>query len=159
MMTQLTRIALGKEVEQAHMRNRKLISEWCYEQGMAERVIEKVSQDGKTYIVVNDYERLRELFAELLHEVQRIKSEGDFEAGKRLIETYGVKVDPALHKEVIDRYAELRLEPYSGFVNPIYKPVMEDGEIVDVLIEYTDDYSGQMLEYSEKFSFLPSVNE
>lgn len=158
MMTQLTRIQLGKNVEQAHMRNRKLIAEWCYEKGKAENVIEKVVKDGKTYIVVNDSEKLRALFGELLKEVQRIKSEGDFEAGKALVESYAVKIDPALHKEVLDRYAKLNLEPYSGFVNPIYKPVMEGGQIVDVLIEYPKSYSEQMLEYSRDYSFLPSKN-
>ena len=158
MMTQLTRIRPGKTVEEAHMRNRKLIAEWCYEKGRADNVIEKVVKDGKTYIVVNDYEKLRTLFGDLLREIQRIKSTGDFAAGQALVETYGVQVDPALHKEVLDRYAKLELEPYAGFVNPVYKPVMENGEIVDVLIEYTDDYPGQMMEYSENYSFLPSVN-
>ena len=158
MMTQLTRIQPGKTVEEAHMRNRKLIAEWCYEKGRADNVIEKVVKDGKTYIVVNDYEKLRTLFGDLLREIQRIKSTGDFAAGQALVETYGVQVDPALHKEVLDRYAKLKLEPYAGFVNPVYKPVMENGEIVDVLIEYTDDYPGQMMEYSENYSFLPSVN-
>ena len=158
MMTQLTRIRPGKTVEEAHMRNRKLIAEWCYEKGRADNVIEKVVKDGKTYIVVNDYEKLRTLFGDLLREIQRIKSTGDFAAGQALVETYGVQVDPALHKEVLDRYAKLKLEPYAGFANPVYKPVMENGEIVDVLIEYTDDYPGQMMEYSENYSFLPSVN-
>lgn len=158
MMTQLARIEPGKNVEEAHMRNRKLIAEWCYEKGRADNVIEKVVKDGKTYIVVNDYEKLRTLFGDLLREIQRIKSTGDFAAGQALVETYGVQVDPALHKEVLDRYAKLKLEPYAGFVNPVYKPVMENGEIVDVLIEYTDDYPGQMMEYSENYSFLPSVN-
>ena len=158
MMTQLTRIRPGKTVEEAHMRNRKLIAEWCYEKGRADNVIEKVVKDGKTYIVVNDYEKLRTLFGDLLREIQRIKSTGDFAAGQALVETYGVQVDPALHKEVLDRYAKLKLEPYAGFGNPVYKPVMENGEIVDVLIEYTDDYPGQMMEYSENYSFLPSVN-
>ena len=123
MMTQLTRIRPGKTVEEAHMRNRKLIAEWCYEKGRADNVIEKVVKDGKTYIVVNDYEKLRTLFGDLLREIQRIKSTGDFAAGQALVETYGVQVDPALHKEVLDRYAKLKLEPYAGFVNPVYKPV------------------------------------
>ena len=156
LMTQLTRIQPGKDVEEAHMRNRKLIAEWCYEKGEGE-VIEKVVQDGKTYFVVNDYEKLRGLFGDLLREIQRIKSEGDYEAGRTLVETYGVKVDPELHAEVLERYAKLDLEPYSGFVNPVYKPVMENGRIIDVLLEYTDDYAGQMLEYSKEYSFLPSV--
>ena len=146
MMTQLVRIEPGKNVEEAHMRNRKLIAEWCYEKGQADNVIEKVRKDGKTYIVVNDYEKLRTLFGDLLREIQRIKSTGDFEAGKALVENYGVRVDPELHAEVLERYAKLNLEPYSGFVNPIYKPVMENGRIVDVMIEYTDDYPAQMME-------------
>ncbi len=158
MMTQLTRIQPGKDVEEAHMRNRKLIAEWCYEKGAADSVVVKMQQDGKTYIVVNDYVKLRELFGQLLREVQRIKSEGDFEAGKALVETYGVKVDPALHGEVLERYARLNLEPYSGFVNPRYRPVMENGEIIDVQIEYVDDYAAQMMEYSKNYSFLPSKN-
>ena len=157
LMTQLTRIQPGKDVEEAHMRNRKLIAEWCYEKGNGQ-VIEKVVKNGKTYFVVNDYQQLRSLFGDLLREIQRIKSEGDYEAGRALVETYGVKVDPTLHAEVLERYAKLNLEPYSGFVNPIYKPVMENGQIIDVMLEYTDDYAGQMLEYSKEYSFLPSVN-
>ena len=157
LMTQLTRIQPGKDVEEAHMRNRKLIAEWCYEKGEGQ-VVEKVVKDGKTYFVVNDYQKLRGLFGDLLREIQRIKSEGDYEAGRELVETYGVKVDPALHAEVLERYAKLNLEPYSGFVNPVYKPIMENGQIIDVLLEYTDDYAGQMLEYSKEYSYLPSVN-
>ena len=157
LMTQLTRIQPGKDVEEAHMRNRKLIAEWCYEKGEG-TVIEKVVKNNKTYFVVNDYQKLRGLFGDLLREIQRIKSEGDYEAGRALVETYGVKVDPTLHAEVLERYAKLNLEPYSGFVNPIYKPVMENGQIIDVMLEYTDDYAGQMLEYSKEYSFLPSVN-
>ena len=140
------------------MRNRKLIAEWCYERGKDERVVEKVVKDGKTYIVVNDYQKLRGLFGELLKEIQRIKSTGDFERGRELVATYAVQIDPELHKEVLDRYQKLGLAPYSGFVNPVYQPVMENGEIVDVNVEYTDDYAGQMMEYSREYSFLPSVN-
>lgn len=158
LMTQLKRIQPGKTVEEAHMRNRKLIAEWCYEKGKPDNVIELVEKDGKTYVVVNDYDKLRTLFGELLREIQRIKSTGDFDGGKALVEAYGVQVDPELHKEVLERYAKLNLEPYAGFVNPVYKPVMENGEIVDVYIEYTDDYAGQMMEYSHEYSFLPSVN-
>ncbi len=158
MMTQLARIHPGKNVEEAHMRNRKLIAEWCYEKGKADNVVEKVVRDGKTYIVVNDFDKLRGLFGQLLREIQRIKSEGDYEAGRNLVENYGVTVDPALHAEVLERYAALNIEPYAGFVNPRYAPVLEAGEIVDVNIEYPDDYAGQMLEYSEKYSFLPSRN-
>lgn len=161
MMTQLARIQSGKDVEEAHMRNRMLIAMWCYEkgqQGEGEPVIKKVTHDGKTYIEVTDYERLRELFGELLCEIQRIKSEGDYEAGKTLVETYGVKVDQNLHNEVLKRYSNLNIEPYSGFVNPVYKPVMEKGEITDVKVEYTEGYKDQMLRYSKDYSFLPSVN-
>ncbi len=161
MMTQLARIQPGKDVEEAHMRNRMLIAMWCYEkgqQGEGEPVIKKVTHDGKTYIEVTDYERLRELFGELLCEIQRIKSEGDYEAGKTLVETYGVKVDQNLHNEVLKRYSNLNIEPYSGFVNPVYKPVMEKGEITDVKVEYNEGYKDQMLRYSKDYSFLPSVN-
>lgn len=161
MMTQLARIQPGKDVEEAHMRNRMLIAMWCYEkgqQGEGEPVIKMVTHDGKTYIEVTDYERLRELFGELLCEIQRIKSEGDYEAGKTLVETYGVKVDQNLHNEVLKRYSNLNIEPYSGFVNPVYKPVMEKGEITDVKVEYTEGYKDQMLRYSKDYSFLPSVN-
>ena len=161
MMTQLARIQPGKDVEEAHMRNRMLIAMWCYEkgqQGEGEPVIKKVTHDGKTYIEVTDYERLRELFGELLCEIQRIKSEGDYEAGKTLVETYGVKVDQNLHNEVLKRYSNLNIEPYSGFVNPVYKPVMEKGEITDVKVEYTEGYKDQMLRYSKDYSSLPSVN-
>ncbi len=161
MMTQLARIQPGKDVEEAHMRNRMLIAMWCYEkgqQGEGEPVIKKVTHDGKTYIEVTDYERLRELFGELLREIQRIKSEGDYEAGKALVETYGVKVDQKLHDEVLARYGRLGIEPYSGFVNPVYKPVMENGQIVDVKVEYNEGYIDQMLRYSKDYSFLPSVN-
>lgn len=161
MMTQLARIQPGKDVEEAHMRNRMLIAMWCYEkgqQGEGEPVIKKVTHDGKTYIEITDYERLRELFGEMLYEIQRIKSEGDYEAGKALVETYGVKVDQNLHNEVLKRYSNLNIEPYSGFVNPVYKPVMEKGEITDVKVEYTEGYKDQMLRYSKDYSFLPSVN-
>lgn len=158
MMTQLTRVEFGKNVEQAHMRNRMTIANWCYERGQAENVIEKRIEDGKTYIVVNDFEKLRSLFGELLKEVQRIKSTGDFAAGQALIETYGVKVDPVLHREVLDRYAKLNLAPYSGFVNPVYETVVQDGEIVDVKVTYAEGYADQMLRYSKDYSFLPSKN-
>jgi len=158
LMTQLARIELGKNVEEAHMRNRKLIAEWCYEKGREQNVVEKVRRNGKTYVVVHDYDKLRELFGELLREIQRIKSTGDFEAGRDLVENYAVRIDPELHKEVRERYAKLDLPLFSGFVNPIYRPVMENGQIVDVTVEYTDDYVGQMLEYSKEYSYLPSVN-
>ncbi len=158
MMTQLARIELGKNVEEAHMRNRKMIAEWCYEHGKADNVIEWVEQDGKRYIVVNDFERLRTLFGEMLREVQRIKSTGDYEAGRALVEKYAVKIDPELHKEVLERYARLGIEPYSGFVNPDYELVMKDGEIADVKIVRKTDYVEQMLDYSMNYSFLPLIN-
>ncbi|MBR2424433.1 MAG: dihydrofolate reductase [Tidjanibacter sp.] len=158
MMTQFTRIELGKNVEESHMRNRKLIAEWCYEHGKAENVIEWVVENGKRYVVVNDFERLRTLFGEMLYEVQRIKSEGDFEAGRDLVERYAVKIDPELHKEVLERYATLNIQPYAGFINPIYTLVEEDGKVVDVKIEYPDNYIEQMLYYSNNYSFLPTLN-
>ena len=158
MMTQFSRIELGKNVEEAHMRNRKLIAQWCYEKGKKDNVIEWVKQDGKSYIVVNDFEALRKLFGELLKEVQRIKSTGDYEAGRKLVEDYAVKIDHDLHKEVLERYKKLNLEPYSGFVNPDYELVEKDGEIVDVKLIYKTDYVEQMLHYSKEWSFLPSIN-
>ena len=158
MMTQLARIEPGKNVEEAHMRNRKLIAEWCYEQGKPDNVIEWVEQDGKTYVVVNDYTKLRELLGRMLREVQRIKSEGDFEAGKALVEKYAVTVDPKLHAEVLTRYKALDIEPYSGFVNPQYELVEKNGKVVDVKVSYPNDYVKQMLEYSRDYSFLPNLN-
>ena len=152
---QLTRIEYGKDIVQAHMRDRQLIAAWCYEKGKADNVVEIVKKDGKSYVVVNDYERLRGLFGELLKEIQRIKSEGDFEAGKNLIETYGVKVNRVIHKEVLERYAALDLAPYSGFINPVLVPVFDgQGEMTDVKIEYPENYTEQMLGYSENYSFL-----
>jgi dipeptidyl-peptidase-3 len=141
------------------MRNRKLIAEWCYEKGKDENVIELVKENGKTYIVVNDFVRLRELFGELLCEVQRIKSEGDYEAGKALVENYAVKIEPSLHAEVIERNKALNIEPYGGFVNPSYELVYgKDGEIVDVKVCYDSNYVEQHLDYSKNYSFLPSIN-
>lgn len=154
MMTQLMRIEPGKDVEEAHMRNRKLIAEWAYEHGRDANVIEKVKKAGKTYIKINDYEALRNLFGQLLTEVQRIKSEGDYAAGRDLVEKYAVKVDPELHREVLDRYAKLNIAPYKGFVNPVYTPVVKDGEIVDIKVDYTEDYMPQMLRYSKDYSGL-----
>ncbi len=158
MMTQFSRIELGKNVEESHMRNRKLIAEWCYEQGKADNVIEWVKQDGKTYVVVNDFDKFRELLGKMLYEVQRIKSEGDYEAGKALVETYAVKIDPTLHAEVLERYRALNIEPYGGFINPDYRLVEKDGEIVDVEVVYNDNYVEQMLHYSKEYSFLPTLN-
>jgi len=159
MQTQLSRIELGKDVEESHMRNRKLIAEWCYEKGKAENVIEIVEKDGKHYVVVNDFVRLRELFGELLCEVQRIKSEGDYEAGKALVEDYAVKVEPTFHAEVIARNKALNIEPYGGFVNPEYTPVYDKkGRIIDVKISYPANYVQQHLDYGKNYSFLPSLN-
>ncbi|MEG1672644.1 MAG: dihydrofolate reductase [Alistipes sp.] len=157
-MTQLARVELGKNVEESHMRNRKLIAEWCYEQGKADKVIEWVKQDGKTYVVINDFEKLRELFGQMLCEVQRIKSEGDYKAGAALVENYAVKVDSALHKEVRDRYAALQIEPYGGFLNPEFELIEKDGKVVDVKVSYPTDYVKQMLGYSHNYSYLPNVN-
>ena len=158
MITQLTRVQPGKNIEESHMRNRKLVAEWCYEKGRPDDVVEKVVREGKTYVVVNDFDKLRGLFGDLLREIQRIKSEGDYEAGRALVEKYGVKVDPHLHAEVLERYKALDLAPYSGFINPTLKPVMDGGNIVDVEIFYGDNYVEQMLDYSNNYSFLPSGN-
>ena len=155
LMTQLMRIELGKDIEEAHMRNRQLISKWVYEKGKAENVIEMVKKDGKTFIKINDYEKLRNLFGQLLAEVQRIKSEGDYAAGKSLVETYAVKVDRDLHKEVLNRYSKLNIAPYKGFVNPIYVPVYDkDGHITDVTLDYSENFVDQMLRYSKDYSPL-----
>ncbi|MBN1187571.1 MAG: dihydrofolate reductase [Bacteroidales bacterium] len=158
LMTQLVRIEEGKDVEQAHMRCRQTISRWCYEKGKADNVIEEFKKDGKTYYKINDFEKLRSLFSELLQEVQRIKSEGDYEAGKNLIETYGITFDRDLHKEVLARYKKLDLAPYGGFLNPKYELVEKDGEIIDVKISYPDNYPEQMIYYSKEYSFLPTWN-
>ena len=154
-MTQLMRIEPGKDVEEAHMRNRKLISEWAYEHGRSENVIEMVTIEGKTFIKINDYDRLRELFGELLEEIQRIKSEGDYVAGRDLVEKYAVKVDSKLHNEVLERYSHLNIAPYKGFVNPVYTPIFDaEGNITDVMIDYSEDYVSQMLRYSRDYSPL-----
>lgn len=158
LMTQLTRIEFGKDIEQAHMRNRQLIARWCYEKGKDENVIERKTREGKTFFVINDHTKLRELFGTLLREIQRIKSTGDFEAGKNLVESYAVKVEPELHREVLDRYAKLKLAPYAGFVNPKLVPVLNGDAIVDVNVEYMSNYVDQMNEYSSKYSFLPTIN-
>jgi dipeptidyl-peptidase-3 len=154
LMTQLVRIQPGKTIEEAHMRARAMVAQWVYDKGKPENVIGRVMKDGKTYFVVNDYAKLRGLFGRLLAEVQRITSEGDYEAAKALMETYGVQVDQDLHKEVLDRYAKLHLAPYAGFVNPVYTPVIENGKIVDVKIAITEGYVEQMLRYGRDYSFL-----
>ncbi len=155
MMTQLRRLEVGKNIEEAHMRNRQMVAAWAYERGKKDKVVEKVVRDGKTYFNINDYQKLRGIFGELLREVQRIKSQGDYEAGRALIEDYGVKVDPAIHQEVLDRSAQLDIPPYGGFINPKLVPVTNDaGEITEVNVEYPADFLGQMLEYSKEYSFL-----
>ena len=140
------------------MRNRQLVAKWAYEKGQADNVIERKIRDGKTYFVINDYDKLRTLFGELLREIQRIKSEGDFEAGKALIETYGVKVDQDIHQEVLARYKKLNISPYGGFINPKLIPVVEGDQITAVKIEYPADFTEQMLYYGENYSLLPTMN-
>ena len=160
LMTQLVRIQPGNNVEEAHMRNRQLIARWVYEKGAADKVVELVKKDGKTYVVINDYEKVRELFGELLAEIQRIKSTGDYDAARELVESYAVKVDPELHAEVLERYKKLNLAPYKGFVNPKYEAVTDaDGNITDVKVTYDEGYAEQMLRYSKDYSALPSVND
>ena len=158
LITQLTRIQPGKNIEQAHMRNRQLIAKWCFENGKADKVIEWVVKDQRNYIRINDYDKLRNLFGKLLAEIQRIKSEGDYEAGKNLVENFGVTVDQKLHAEVLLRFKRLNIAPYGGFINPVYKLVEKEGKVVDVQIEYPMDYAAQMLEYSTSYSFLPTWN-
>ncbi|MDE6225659.1 MAG: dipeptidyl peptidase 3, partial [Muribaculaceae bacterium] len=155
LMTQLVRIEPGKDVEEAHMRNRKLIAEWVLEHGKADNVIELVKINGKTFVKINDYAKLRTLFGQLLGEIQRIKSEGDYEAGRDLVEKYAVKVDPAIHREVLDRYAKLTIAPYKGFVNPVYTPQFDNnGNLIDVTVSYDENYPDQMLRYSRDYSPL-----
>ena len=159
LMTQLVRIEPGNNVEEAHMRNRQLIARWVFEKGVADKVVELVKKDGKTYVVVNDYEKLRALFGELLSEIQRIKSTGDYQGAHDLVENYAVKVDPALHAEVLERYKKLNLAPYKGFVNPKYEAVVDAaGKITDVKVTYDEGYAEQMLRYSKNYSNLPSIN-
>lgn len=154
LMGQLARVELGKTITESHMQDRKLISEWCYENGKADNVIEKKTKDGKTYFVINDFEKLRDLFGQLLSEIQRIKSEGDYEAGKNMVEKYAVQVDPELHKEVKERYASLGIKPYGGFINPEIVPVVKDGKTVDYKVEYPTDFLQQHLDYGKKYSTL-----
>ena len=154
LMTQLTRIELGDKVTESHMQDRKLIATWCYEKGLKDNVIERKTKDGKTYFVINDFQKLRTLFGQLLAEVQRIKSEGDYEAGKNLIETYAVNIDLELHKEVKERYNALKLKPYGGFINPEIVPVLQNGIAVDYIVEYPDDFLQQHLLYGEKYATI-----
>lgn len=158
LMTQLTRLKLGDDIEEAHMRNRQLVAGWAYEKGKSENVTEMVQRDGKTYVKINDYNKLRDLFGQLLRELQRIKSEGDFAAGKALVENYGVKVDRKLHEEVLARYAKLDQKPYKGFIQPRLTPVKKAGKIVDVKVEYPESFFEQMLEYGKTYSVLPNHN-
>ena len=160
LMTQLVRIELGHQVEEAHMRNRQLIARWAFEKGSADNVLEMIKKDGKTYVKINDYQKLRGLFGDLLAEIQRIKSEGDFEAARKLVETYAVKIDPELHQEVLERYRKLHLAPYKGFVNPVYQAERDaQGNITDVTINYEEGYAAQMLRYSRDYANLPDRNE
>ncbi|WP_456376250.1 dipeptidyl-peptidase 3 family protein [Lutibacter sp.] len=159
LLTQLIRLNLGDDVEESHMRNRQLVAAWAFEKGAKENVIEKVVKDNKTYFVIRDYDKLRVLFGELLREIQRIKSEGDFEAGKALVETYGVKVNQAIHKEVLDRNSKFKSAPYSGFVNPVLVPEKDaDGNITDIKITQPNSFAEQMLEYAKRYTTLPSTN-
>jgi dipeptidyl-peptidase-3 len=158
LIMQLTRIKLGDHLEEAHMRNRQLVASWAFEKGKKDNVIEMVKKDGKTYVKVNNYEKLRTIFGELLKEIQRIKSEGDYKSATALVEGYGVKVDKTLHQEILDRFEKLNVAPYKGFIQPKLVPVMDGDKITDVKIEYPKDFSEQMLEYGKKYSFLPVIN-
>ena len=160
LMTQLVRIQLGNNVEEAHMRNRQLIARWAFEKGAADKVVELVKKDGETFVRINDYQKLRDLFGQLLAEIQRIKSEGDYAAARNLVETYAVKVDPELHKEILSRYEKLNLAPYKGFLNPVYEVATDkDGKITDVKVSYNEGYAEQMLRYGREYSSLPNRNE
>lgn len=155
LLTQLVRIEEGKDVEEAHMRNRQLIARWVFEQGATDKVVELKKREGKTFVVINDYQQLRALFGKLLAEVQRIKSEGDYEAGRSLVENYGVKIDPVLHHEIRERYVRLHLSPYKGFVNLVMREVKDDsGHVTDITLDYTEGYAEQMLRYSRDYSYL-----
>ncbi|MEO6583935.1 MAG: hypothetical protein ABIO05_06400 [Ferruginibacter sp.] len=158
LMTQLTRLKPGEQLEEAHMRNRQTVAKWAYEKGLKDSVVVFVKKDGKTYVKINDYQKLRNLFGQLLREIQRIKSEGDYQAGKNLVETYGVKVDPALHKEILERYAKLQVKPYRGFIQPRLVAVKNGEDITDVTVEYPTSFFAQMLEYAKLYSFLPVKN-
>jgi dipeptidyl-peptidase-3 len=158
LMTQLTRIKLGDNIEEAHMRNRQLNAKWVYEMGKKDSVITFVKRDNKTYVQINDYAKLRTLFGQLLREIQRIKSEGDFKAGQALVENYGVKVDQTLHKEILDRYSKLGIKPYRGFIQPKLTAVKSGEKITDVKIEYPTSFFAQMMEYGKNYSYLGTVN-
>jgi dipeptidyl-peptidase-3 len=158
LLQQLNRVEPGKDLEEDHMRNRQLVASWAYERGLADNVIEKRERNGKTYFVINDYAKLRALFGELLREIQRIKSTGDYAAIRALVERYGVQVDPQLHTEVRARYAALDVPAYSGFIGPRLVPVHRGDELVDVRLEHSDDFAAQMLEYAERYAFLPTWN-
>lgn len=155
LLTQLVRIEEGKDVEEAHMRNRQLIARWVFEQGATDKVVELKKREGKTFVVIHDYQQLRVLFGKLLAEVQRIKSEGDYEAGRSLVENYGVKIDPVLHHEIRERYVRLHLSPYKGFVNPVMREIKDNsGHVTDITLDYTEGYAEQMLRYSRDYSYL-----
>jgi len=158
LLVQMSRLKLGDNIEESHMRNRQLVAAWAYEKGQKDKVIDKVTKDGKTFYVVNDYDKLKVIFGDLLKEIQRIKSKGDYKAGHDLVENYGVKVDKAMHKEVLDRYAKLNFAPYAGFIQPKLVPVMEGDKIIDVKAEYPKDFSQQMLEYGKNYNLLPTKN-
>jgi dipeptidyl-peptidase-3 len=159
LMVQLIRLNLGDDIEQAHMRNRQLVAAWALEKGENDKVIEKITKDGKTYFVINDYDQLRVLFGDLLREIQRIKSEGDFEAGKALVENYGVKVDQDIHKEVLERNSKFKSAAYSGFINPVLVPsTNENGEIIDITVVQPESFAIQMLEYAKQYTTLPNEN-
>jgi len=158
LMLQLNRVEPGKNIEEAHMRNRQLVAKWVMEKGASDKVAELINRDGKTFVQINDYKKLRVLFGDLLREIQRIKSQGDFAAGQALVENYGVKVDAKLHKEVKERFAALNVAPYKGFIQPRLVAVSKDGKIVDVKVEYPESFAEQMLEYSKKYTFLPLKN-
>jgi dipeptidyl-peptidase-3 len=158
LMTQLVRVEPGKNIEESHMRNRQMIAKWAFEQGLPNNVIERKTRDGKTFFVVNDHQKLRSLFGRLLHEIQRIKSEGDYEAAKNLVETYGVKIDQSIHNEVLERWKKLNIAAFSGFINPVLTPVFKNNEIFDINIEYPENFENQMLDYARKYAFLPLQN-
>jgi dipeptidyl-peptidase-3 len=158
LLVQLSRLKIGDNLEEAHMRNRQLVAAWVFKKGAKENVISKTVKDGKTFYVVNDYDKLKKLFGDLLKEIQRIKSQGDYKAGHDLVENYGVKVDKIIHKEVLDRYAKLNFAPYAGFIQPKLTPMMEGDKIIDVKIEYPKDFTEQMLYFGKAYAFLPVMN-